>query len=117
MQPLVLLVDDDESNRLTLEAVLEDEGYRVECAATVAEGRTKLRDGSEPYAAALLDYNLPDGCGASLIPELRANNPGAPAVLITGTPVDLQATGADAIVTKGDACDDLITLLAGYLGN
>ena len=39
----VLLVDDDESNRLTLSALLEDDGFSVDLAVSFADATLKLR--------------------------------------------------------------------------
>ena len=38
----VLLIDDDESNRLTMSALLDDEGFEVREAASFAEARAIL---------------------------------------------------------------------------
>jgi len=53
----LLIVDDDASNRLTLSALLEDEGYAVEIAESFDEGVAKIR-GEAPYALVLLDLHL-----------------------------------------------------------
>jgi CheY-like chemotaxis protein len=37
------LVDDDESNRLTLSALLEDEGFQVDVAASFVEASPNTR--------------------------------------------------------------------------
>ena len=54
----VLIVDDDESIRKTLAAILEEEGYRVD---TAPNGRRAIRKSkSQFYNLALIDIRLPD---------------------------------------------------------
>ncbi|HSW49335.1 MAG TPA: response regulator [Bryobacteraceae bacterium] len=52
----VLLVDDDTSSRLTLQAVLRAGGYHVDTAASAAEAVSKL-DGAE-YELVLTDLHM-----------------------------------------------------------
>ena len=68
-QPAVLIVEDDENLRLTLQDNLEEEGYAVAAAATVADGWQKLEAGA--FEVVVLDLMLPDGDGYSLCRRLR----------------------------------------------
>lgn len=52
----VLLVDDDPTARLTLKAVLEQSGYRVDTAASAAEAVEKL--GESEYELVLSDLQM-----------------------------------------------------------
>lgn len=60
----VLVVDDDEAIRETLQTLLEDAGYRVEEATEGMEALRRLRAGSERMVV-LLDLMMPglDGAG------------------------------------------------------
>jgi DNA-binding response OmpR family regulator len=69
----ILLVEDDESLRLTLADVLRDEGYSVATAASAAQSRSLL--GSASFDVIILDVMLPDGDGYSLCAEMK--KPGA----------------------------------------
>ena len=54
----ILIVDDDENIRKTMKAILEDEGYTVDSAASGKEAVQKTNDSA--YNLALLDIRLPD---------------------------------------------------------
>ncbi|HBT94641.1 MAG TPA: DNA-binding response regulator, partial [Coriobacteriia bacterium] len=59
--PSILIVEDDRMILSGLDYALEQEGYRVVCAANVKEARVALAD--TRFDLALLDMNLPDGTG------------------------------------------------------
>jgi DNA-binding response OmpR family regulator len=101
----VLLVDDSELLRMTLGAFLEEAGYLVSEAGTVAEARASLDAG--PYHAVLLDMMLPDGFGTELIPLVRAQLPEAKVVLLTGLD-RVDAAGADLVLIKGGHPDEIV---------
>jgi len=67
----LLLVDDDESNRVTLSALLEDDGFAVDLAGSFAEASAVLGGSPPLYDAILLDHSLGDGYGSDLIPLIR----------------------------------------------
>ena len=61
----ILLVDNDESIRTTLKAILEGEGYLVDMAASGKEAIEKTQEIA--YNLALLDIRLPDIEGIELL--------------------------------------------------
>jgi DNA-binding response OmpR family regulator len=65
----ILVVEDDPNLRLTLVDNLEEEGYGVEAASTLAEARAKWK--ATDFDVVVLDIMLPDGDGYSLCRELR----------------------------------------------
>ncbi len=65
----VLVLEDDDSIRQLLVATLQAEGYRVEQALTVHEGRTLASD--RRIDLFLVDLGLPDGDGLEFIRWLR----------------------------------------------
>lgn len=67
----VLWVDDDTELTAELACMLADEGYRVECAETLAEARTRLAAGG--FDLVIVDLALPDGSGFSLIRDGSSN--------------------------------------------
>jgi len=67
--PLILVIEDEAPLRRYLRATLQAFGYRVEEAATGAEGRNLLVR-LDP-AVVLLDLGLPDGDGLELAREIR----------------------------------------------
>jgi CheY-like chemotaxis protein len=101
---VVLLVEDRESSRLTLTALLEDEGFEVDAAVSLAEARQRLETG-RAYVVVLLDKGLGDGDGRALIPLIRAAQPGAKIVLLSGEPVPAEV---DAIVAKAESFEVLL---------
>ena len=67
--PLILVIEDEAPLRRYLRATLQSFGYRVEEAATGAEGRSLLLQLNP--AVVLLDLGLPDGDGLDLAREIR----------------------------------------------
>lgn len=113
----ILLVDDDESNRLTLSALLEDDGFAVRTVASYAEARRVLSSNGEADLV-LLDQNLGDGLGTDLVPTVRGSMPGARIVLMSGSAdLDTLSTAiADACFEKGGPFPALLALLRRLLG-
>jgi len=99
----ILIVDDEENIGLSLRLILEREGYRVDCARSLAEFRS--REAADAY---LLDVRLPDGSGIEALQEIRAGDEAVPVIMISG-----QATIADAVqATRLGAFDFLEKPLA-----
>jgi len=67
----VLIVEDDKDIVTLLKMLLQQAGFAVDTALTLAEARAKLRGNS--YIAITLDLGMPDGDGVALIREVRAN--------------------------------------------
>jgi len=65
----ILIVDDEEEIRNSLEEILREEGYGVATAADSAEALTLLRDA--PYDVVLLDIWLPDRDGLDVLTDIR----------------------------------------------
>jgi CheY-like chemotaxis protein len=91
MQPLawetpgvtrVLLVEDDVSVGTGLEELLNSEGYEATWVKTAGAACDAARR-TNPHVA-IIDVNLPDGNGVSLIPLLRAVRADLPIVFSTG---------------------------------
>ncbi len=108
----LLLVEDDASNRLTLGALLEDEGFAVEAASTLAEARELLRR-APAFTAVLLDRRLDHEDGLALVPAVRAAAPAAKIVVLSGA--DTDAPGVDATLRKGGSFDALAAALEAIL--
>lgn len=103
----ILVVDDSEAVRITLEAIFEDRGFEVIAAESLAEARRKLARG---FDAVLLDLHLPDGTGTSLVREVRACCPTSIVIVLSGdTGVD--PAGADLAAVKGGDPEDLAVLV------
>ena len=105
----LLLVDDNAGVRLTLSAILEDEGFTVSTAESVAEARLLLQADGADYDGVLLDVHLKDGLGTALVPLIRARLPRAKVILLSGSAEPgAHPCGADAELAKADDFDMLI---------
>jgi two-component system OmpR family response regulator len=101
-RPRLLLVDDEQSIRKPLAAVLEKAGFRVTTAADAAEARVQLLAGS--FDLAILDIMMPGEDGLSLARFIRANGD-LPIILLTARAEDIDRIiglemGADDYLAK-----------------
>jgi len=97
----ILIVDDDSAVRWTLAQALRAGGYDPLEAGTAANGLTTF-DAEQP-ALTLLDINLPDESGLSVLTKIKARNPEALVIMIT-TDVHVENTIA---ALRGKAYDFL----------
>ena len=116
----ILVVDDDSSLRLLCRVNLELDGYRVLEAASLSEARALLA--ADPPAVALLDVHVGAQSGLDLIDELRALDPPAGIVLLTGSSDVSPEVRAriDTVLGKPFVLTDLsaaVTRLAGSVGS
>jgi CheY-like chemotaxis protein/anti-anti-sigma regulatory factor len=78
----VLVVDDEESVRITTAAILEQEGYEV---STAESGREALSSAARAhYDLVLTDLRMDDMDGLTLLHELQARHPNVVTVILTG---------------------------------
>lgn len=77
----LLIVDDDDGLRDSLEDILIDEGYTPFSAPTCSEAM-QIAEEKEP-AAALLDLKLPDGPGTDLLARFRKTIPDCLCIVMT----------------------------------
>ena len=68
----LLVVDDEPHIGLVLRPYLEQLGYRVSFARSLAEARATI--GAAPPDGMLLDLHLPDGSGLDFLRDLRAQD-------------------------------------------
>lgn len=102
-KPAVLVVEDDPNLRLTLEDNLEEEGYRVASAATVAEALSRVSE--QPFDVVVLDLMLPDGDGYSFCRRLRESGSVSRVLMLTARSLEEDLVrgfeaGADDYVAK-----------------
>ena len=113
----LLLVDDDESNRLTLSTLLEDDGFVVDCAVSFADATQLLESQARAYDAVLLDHSLGDGYGSDLVPLIRRVLPRAKVIAMSGSAgADRMRQSADAELPKGLHFPDFLCRLQALLG-
>jgi DNA-binding NtrC family response regulator len=82
--PRILVVDDDDTIRTTMKAILQDEGYIVDLASTGKEAIQKSQENN--YNVALLDIRLPDMEGVELLKLLKDGVPRTRKIMVTGYP-------------------------------
>ncbi|HHQ47486.1 MAG TPA: sigma-54-dependent Fis family transcriptional regulator [Acidobacteria bacterium] len=114
----VLVVDDEETLQTTLRDTLEDEGYEVEVAGSVAEAR-RLIERNLPHMA-LCDLRLPDGNGMEVLDILKRKEPRLPVLILTAFgsvegAVEAMKAGADEYLTKPFEEAQLLAVVARHL--
>jgi DNA-binding response OmpR family regulator len=117
----ILLVDDNESVRESLKAVLEFSEFSVKTAANVAEA-IHLID-TETFDVLLSDLHLPGaGDGFTIVSAMRHSQPDAITLLFTGYPalkeaMDAILLQADEIMVKPMPIPELLALIRLRLKN
>lgn len=106
----VLVVEDDDRLASTLADGLEEDGFSVDLAGTVSEGRHLALTGRPDLI--VVDVALPDGSGVDLTRNLRSLGVTAPILVLTArgdtrTTVTALDRGADAYVVKPVAIEAL----------
>jgi len=95
----VLLVDDDEVVRLTLGAMMREQGFDITTAANVSEALKLIS--SEIYDVLLTDLHMPGaGDGLTVVSAMRHSNPKAVTMLLSAFP-EMDAA-AHAILMQTD---------------
>jgi DNA-binding NtrC family response regulator len=111
----ILLVEDDPDVRLVVEHVLIDEGYEVDAAENLQQGRAFLD--AQSYDLVLTDGRLPDGIGVDLADTARHN--GIPALIMTGYAFILRALAPDLsryrVLLKPLRPAEIVEAVAGML--
>jgi DNA-binding NtrC family response regulator len=102
-QAQVLFVEDDEATIFAYRKFFDNSGYKFYSGSSLAEARVIVR--SVALDAIILDLQLSDGNALDWIPDLRANYPRVPVIVISGVkdlPVAIAATkyGAENYLTK-----------------
>jgi two-component system nitrogen regulation response regulator NtrX len=82
MSNLILIVDDERGIRETLRGVLEDEGLKVETAASGEDGLKVA--GEKSFSCVLLDIWLPGIDGLETLKLLKESGNDAPVIMISG---------------------------------
>ena len=78
---LILVVDDDDAARLSLQALLEASGYRVKA---YAGGQACLDDAGTGAGCLVTDIRMPGMDGLALQAEISQNHPALPVIFVTG---------------------------------
>ncbi|HET7871946.1 MAG TPA: response regulator, partial [Terriglobales bacterium] len=115
VNPRLLFVDDEPSIRITLPAILEQQGFQVTAAATVPEALALIT--AEKYDILIADLNIGQpGDGFTVVSAMRRTQPEAVTFILTGYPAFESALRAireqvDDFFTKPTDVSDLVTAL------
>ncbi|MCK6505335.1 sigma-54 dependent transcriptional regulator [Myxococcota bacterium] len=106
----ILVVDDEQSIRKVLQALLVREGHAVDLAANGAEAIGRL--GEESYELVITDLRMPGVDGMELLGYCAQQLPGLPVIVITAhgtvdTAVEALKLGAYDYITKPFEQDEL----------
>jgi len=106
----VLIVDDDERFRTRLARAFRERGYVTYEAADVPDARHVLDTHAMTHA--VVDLRLPNGSGLDIVRAVRAANPDAMIVVLTGygsiaTALEAVNLGATHYLTKPADVDDI----------
>ena len=118
MTDTLLLVEDDAQLRTFLADNLTADGFEMLLAGTVHDGRRALE--LRAPAVAIVDVELPDGSGLSLIDEIRRDDPGQRILVLSGRTAELDRVrglqhGADDYVVKPFSYPELLLRLRALL--
>lgn len=115
MPPKLLFVDDEPGIRMTLSAVLEQQGFQVTSAATVPEALALIT--AEKYDILIADLNIGQpGDGFTVVSAMRRTQPEAVTIILTGYPAFESALRAireqvDDFITKPADLRELVNTL------
>jgi DNA-binding NtrC family response regulator len=114
----ILVIDDEESIRKSLAAILEEEGYIVDTAENGKVAIEKSR--AKAYNLALIDIRLPDMSGVQLLTSLKEALPKTVKIIITGYPslenaVEAVNKGGDGYLIKPFDMDKLLGMIKEHL--
>lgn len=107
----ILQIEDDGATAQSVELMLKSGGFNVFSTDLGEEGADLAK--IYEYDAILLDLNLPDVSGRSVLRDLRASKVTTPIIVLTGdsrheTKVDCLNAGADDYMTKPFHKDELV---------
>ena len=99
----ILLVDDEDSQRLPIKGFLEKKGYIVFDASSVDEA---IKFYTKNHLDLIIsDYKMPNKTGKELLDEIKKMNPNLPVIISTAygdvdSAVDMMKSGAADFIQK-----------------
>jgi two-component system response regulator RegA len=115
----LLIVEDDKAFLHRLAQAMEDRGFDVTTADSVARGLAQIKKRAPAFA--VVDMRLSDGSGLDIISALKQSRPEARAIVLTGygniaTAVYAAKLGADDYLAKPADADDIVASLLAPKG-
>jgi two-component system response regulator RegA len=113
----VLIVEDDRSFLQRLAKALEQRGFDVRTAESVADGLVQVERAAPAFA--IVDMRLGDGNGLDVISALKRSRPEARGIILTGygniaTAVNAVKLGAVDYLAKPVDADDVVAALLAH---
>ena len=114
MSRVVLVIEDDPMVRKGMAMLIGTYGHAVLTAGTVAEGLQRLAEGP---THALLDMNLPDGFGTTILRHVRAERLPVRVAVLSGSGdaalmAEARSLGPDAVFRKPADLDAVMAWIA-----
>jgi CheY-like chemotaxis protein len=115
----LLLVDDNESLRMTLRLVLERNGFEVSAAANVNEALKLI--GAQQFDVLLSDLHMPAaGDGLTVVSAMRHSNPRAVTLIFSAYPAMKEAAAAilgqaDGVLVKPLSVEALVGTIRDWI--
>lgn len=114
----IMIVDDEEPIRESLQGILEDEGYQVSCAPSGEEAIARFR--KQPTDCVLLDIWMPGIDGLETMARLHQLDSDLPVIMMSGhatvdTAVRATRQGAFDFLEKPLSSDKLLILIRNAL--
>ena len=115
----VLIIEDEEVLARNLVRYLQRQSFDARSAPTAAQGITAFSEFGPDVV--MLDLNLPDASGLTVLAQIRARDPGAKVIVMTGhgsveTAVEAMKAGAWDYVTKPIALGEVRLLVEKAAG-
>src|SRR6266702_2072502 len=115
---VVLIIDDEEEIRESIELLLNSEGLSTDTAANGEEGLKKIEENS--YDAVLLDLMLPGKSGMEVQKEIKLIDPTLPVIIITAigaveTAVTATKEGSFDYITKPWNNEKLVVIVTNAI--
>ncbi|MEL6224434.1 MAG: ATP-binding protein [Cyanobacteria bacterium J06627_8] len=109
----LLVVDDDEVDRIALRRALKRAGLPFELTEINNADSAIQQLDAEPFDCAFLDYQLPGYDGLTLLTQLRESGVTVPIIMLTGqgneeTAVNLMKAGASDYLSKAKLSDETL---------
>jgi len=121
IQHTILVVDDEQAIRASVQDLLQDEGYKVETAASGEEAMARFGpDSPPPVDAVLLDIWLPNMDGIEVLKAVKQIHPALPVIMLSGhanieTAVTATKSGAYHFIEKPFSSENLLLTLGHAL--
>lgn len=109
----ILIVDDDEVDRMALSRLLRSAGVKVESVEAFDCATAIATIAQTSFDCAFIDYRLPDMDGLGLVQKLRGDGLRIPLIILTGQgdeqiAVELMKAGASDYIAKGKMSPDAL---------